>query len=66
MIDNLSFFSSYSLYAQGITKTDSYAFVEMADDKGFANITKDAVRLFGIHIEVAFRFTLLLIVLCLI
>lgn len=24
----------------------------MADDKGFANITKDAVRLFGIHIQV--------------
>jgi len=33
-------------------KTDSYAFVQMADEEGFRKITKDAVRLFGIQMQV--------------
>ena len=53
----LTFYSyNFFTHSQGITKTDSYAFVEMADDKGFANITKDAVRLFGIRIQVRLLF----------
>lgn len=34
-------------------KTDSYAFVQMADEEGFRKITKDAVRLFGIQMQVS-------------
>lgn len=37
-------------------KTDSYAFVQMADEEGFGKITKDAVRLFGIQMQVSSPF----------
>jgi len=49
---NLSHTSITILYFQGVRKSDNYAFLQMEDESAYENITKDAVRIFGILIKV--------------
>jgi hypothetical protein len=41
-----------AVVAQGVMRSDNYAFVLMKDEEGYRRATQQAVRLFGIQIEV--------------